>query len=182
MKTTTVIGLALAAALSFTACSKKTETAAPAAPAAPEAPQAAPPPASSVAAPPAASTVAAAAAAMARTAAPAGAKVYFVGIKNGDAVTSPFKLAFGVDALKVAPAGTAEAGTGHHHLIIDADLPPQGAPLPADDHVKHFGKGQTETELTLPAGTHTLQLEFADLNHVPFDPPVVSEKITITVK
>jgi hypothetical protein len=181
MKTTIVIGLALTAALSFAACSKKSETAAPATPPAPAA-EPAPAAAGSVAAPPAAATGAAPANNAARTPAPAGAKEYFVGLKNGDAVNSPFKIGFGIDGLKVAPAGTAEAGTGHHHLIIDAELPAQNAPLPADDHVKHFGKGQTETELTLPAGTHTLQLEFADLNHLPFDPPVVSEKITVTVK
>jgi len=120
--------------------------------------------------------------AAARTKTPEGAKVYFVGIKDGDTVTSPFKVGFGVDGLKLAPAGTPDAGVGHHHLIIDSGLPPQDGPLPASDTVKHFGKAQTDTELTLPAGKHTLQLEFADSNHVPFDPPVVSEKITVTVK
>lgn len=154
--------LLLASLLSLAACSKTTETA----------PAAAPPPA----------PVATTAPAAARTKAPEGAKVYFVGIKDGDTVTSPFKVGFGVDVLKVAPAGTPDAGVGHHHLIIDSELPPQDAPLPANDNVKHFGKGQTETELTLPAGTHTLQIEFADSSHVPFDPPVVSDKITITVK
>jgi len=154
--------LLLASLLSLAACSKTTKTA----------PAAAPPPA----------PVAATAPAATRTKAPEGAKVYFIGIKDGDTVTSPFKVGFGVDVLKVAPAGTPDAGVGHHHLIIDSDLPPQDAPLPANDNVKHFGKAQTETELTLPAGTHTLQLEFADSSHVPFDPPVVSDKITITVK
>jgi hypothetical protein len=154
----------LASLISLAACSKTPETA----------PAAAPPPAP-------ASTIAPTPAA-ARTKAPEGAKVYFVGIKDGDTVTSPFKVGFGVDVLKLAPAGTPDAGVGHHHLIIDSDLPPQDAPLPANDNVKHFGKAQTETELTLPAGIHTLQLEFADSSHVPFDPPVVSDKITITVK
>ena len=84
--------------------------------------------------------------------------------------------------LKPVKSDPPDPGVGHHHLIIDAALPPQDAPLPANDNVKHFGKGQLDTELTLPAGTHTLQLEFADSNHVPFDPPVVSDKITITVK
>jgi len=122
------------------------------------------------------------AAALARTPAPAGAKVYFVGIKDGDTVTSPFKVSFGADGATIAPAGSTDAGTGHHHLIIDSALPPQDAPLPASEQVKHFGKGQTETELTLAPGKHTLQLELADGRHVPFDPPVVSQKITITVK
>jgi hypothetical protein len=113
---------------------------------------------------------------------PAGAKVYFVDIKDGDVVTSPFKVGFGVDGLALMPAGSSDPDSGHHHLIIDADLPPQDAPLPANDHVRHFGKGQTGVELSLPPGTHTLQLEFADGAHLPFNPPVVSDRITITVQ
>ncbi len=171
--------LAVSAALALGACSKSSEPAPPAAE--PTAPAAAAP-AGDAASQPATAAAATSAGAAARTKAPDGAKVYFVGIKDGDTVTSPFKVAFGVDGAKVAPAGTPDPGVGHHHLIIDAALPPQDAPLPANDNVKHFGKGQLDTELTLPAGTHTLQLEFADSNHVPFDPPVVSDKITITVK
>jgi hypothetical protein len=171
--------LAVSSVLALGACSKKPETApATAEPAAP----AATPPAGDAATSPATAAAATAATAAPRTKAPDGAKVSFVGIKDGDTVSSPFKVGFGIEGLKVAPAGTPDPGVGHHHLIIDSELPSQDAPLPATDSVKHFGKGQTETELTLPAGKHTLQLEFADSNHVPFDPPVVSDKITVTVK
>lgn len=119
---------------------------------------------------------------VARQQAPAAAKVNFVGIKNGDSVTSPFKVGFHVTGMTVAPAGSTAPDSGHFHLIIDSELPPQDAPLPANEHVRHYGKGQTETTLTLPPGQHTLQIEFADGAHVPFNPPVVSNRITITVK
>lgn len=117
-----------------------------------------------------------------RQQAPAAAKVSFVGIKDGDTVTSPFKVGFHVTGMVVAPAGSTEPDSGHFHLIIDSELPPQDAPLPANEHVKHYGKGQTEDTLSLPPGQHTLQIEFADVAHVPFNPPVVSDRITITVK
>lgn len=119
---------------------------------------------------------------MTRSVAPQGAKIGFTGIKDGDTVTSPFKVGFAAEGIKVAPAGTTDPGTGHFHLLTDADLPPQDAPLPANDHVKHFGKGQVEAEVTLPAGKHTLQLEMTDGNHLPFQPPLLSSKITVTVK
>jgi hypothetical protein len=130
-----------------------------------------------------AATPAAAAPAVTRKPAPAGAKVFFVDLKDGAEVTSPVTVKFGVEGATVSPAADGDKpDTGHHHLIIDADLPNQDAPLPANDNVMHFGKGQTETSLTLAPGKHTLQLEFADYSHVPFNPPVVSDKITITVK
>ena len=164
--------LALVAALAVSACSPKSpDSGAPA-----SAPAAAEASSSGSAAP------APAAAPAARQKAPDGAKVSFVGIKDGDTVTSPFKVGFAVDGMKVAPAGTTDAGTGHFHLIIDAELPPQDAALPASANVKHYGKGQTEDTLTLPPGPHTLQIEFADGSHLPFDPPVTSDKITVTVK
>jgi hypothetical protein len=82
----------------------------------------------------------------------------------------------------VAPATITTANTGHHHLLIDVDtLPPDNLPLPATDNVRHFGAGQTETELSLPPGRHTLQLALGDALHIPHDPPVRSAKITITV-
>jgi hypothetical protein len=81
----------------------------------------------------------------------------------------------------VAPAGVEKAGTGHHHLIVDAGLPPLGLPVPANEHYRHFGMGQTEVSLELAPGKHTLQLLLADQNHIPHDPPVVSERITINV-
>lgn len=171
MNKTSVTGLLLTATLAVAACSQKSppQDAAPAAPApAAAAPAAAPAPAP---------------AAIPRQKAPEGTTVSFTGIKNGDTVTSPFKVGFAVTGAKIAPAGTTDAGTGHFHLLIDTDtLPSQDAPLPASDTVKHYGKGQTEDTITLPAGQHTLQIELADGLHVPFDPPVLSDKITITVK
>ena len=123
------------------------------------------------------------AAQMPKTKAVAGTKVYIVSPKNGDTVTSPFTVVFGLKGMGVAPAGINQAETGHHHLLIDvATMPDMNVPLPATDNIKHFGKGQTETEVTLPPGRHTLQLVLGDYLHTPHDAPVVSEKITITVK
>ena len=82
----------------------------------------------------------------------------------------------------VAPAGVKVPNTGHHHLLIDTGLPPLDKPIPSDDHHRHFGKGQTETSLKLAPGKHTLQLLLGDYAHVPFSPPVMSKRITITVK
>ncbi|SEJ08339.1 protein of unknown function [Pseudomonas linyingensis] len=118
-----------------------------------------------------------------RTPAPEGASVYFIAPANGASVTGPVNVRFGLKGMGVAPAGTDVPATGHHHLLVDvAELPGLDAPLPATDNIRHFGKGQTETELTLPPGKHTLQLLLGDQNHVPHQPPVLSEKITITVK
>jgi hypothetical protein len=121
-------------------------------------------------------------AALPRTASPAGAMEYFIAPQNGAKVTSPFTVRFGLKGMGVAPAGVTNANTGHHHLLIDADLPPDNLPIPNDDKHRHFGAGQTEVELTLPPGQHTLQLVLGDANHVPHQPPVHSEKITITVQ
>ena len=118
-----------------------------------------------------------------RTPAPAGASVYFIAPADGATVEKTFPVKFGLKGMGVAPAGTDAPATGHHHLLIDvAELPPVDQPLPASDNIRHFGKGQTETEVTLPPGKHTLQLLVGDKNHVPLDPPVVSQKITVTVK
>lgn len=118
----------------------------------------------------------------ARTAAPAGALVYFLSPADGATVTSPVTIRFGLRGMGVAPAGVTTPNTGHHHLLIDvAELPPDNQPIPADDHHRHFGLGQTETEITLPPGQHTLQLVLGDALHIPHQPPVRSEKITITV-
>lgn len=122
-------------------------------------------------------------AAAAKTKSPEGAKAYIIAPKNGATVKSPFTVQFGLKGMGVAPAGSTNANTGHHHLLIDVDqMPDMNAPLPATDHIKHFGAGQTETELTLPPGKHTLQLVLGDATHTPHDKPVVSEKITVTVK
>lgn len=119
---------------------------------------------------------------IARTPSPQGAEVYFIAPQDGATVTSPVTVKFGLKGMGVAPAGTAVENTGHHHLIIDAELPPLDAPIPADAHHVHFGKGQTETTVDLKPGKHTLQLLLGDQSHVPHDPAVVSKKITITVK
>jgi len=125
----------------------------------------------------------AAAAALPRTPAPAGAAVYIISPKNGATVRNPVLVQFGLKGMGVAPAGIKFDNSGHHHLLIDSDPPPDmGVPLPVTDKIVHFGKGQTETTLNLSPGKHTLQLLFADLNHIPHSPPVLSEKITITVK
>lgn len=117
-----------------------------------------------------------------RTAAPEGALVYFLSPEDGATVTSPVTIRFGLRGMGVAPAGVTTANTGHHHLLIDvAELPPDNLPIPSDDTHRHFGLGQTETEITLPPGQHTLQLVLGDALHIPHQPPVRSEKITITV-
>ena len=120
---------------------------------------------------------------MPRTPAPEGAKVYFIEPAAGATVDKTFSVKFGLQGMGVAPAGVDSPATGHHHLLIDVDKEPaMNMPLPMTDNLKHFGKGQTETQITLPPGKHTLQLLVGDKNHVPLDPPVISEKITVTVK
>jgi hypothetical protein len=130
------------------------------------------------------SALAMAAFAQPRASAPAGAKVYFIAPKNGATVQNPVVVKFGLKGMTIAPAGTQTANSGHHHLLVDTDLSDLNlsAPLPANDKVLHFGKGQTETTLTLPPGKHTLELLFADYEHMSFDPPLHSKKITITVQ
>jgi hypothetical protein len=123
-----------------------------------------------------------AAPALPRTAAPAGAELYFVSPENGATVSSPVTVRFGLRGMGVAPAGVTAPNTGHHHLLVDvADLPPENLPLPNDANHRHFGLGQTEAEITLEPGQHSLQLVLGDALHIPHQPPVRSEKITITV-
>lgn len=114
---------------------------------------------------------------------PAGAEVYFIAPQNGAKLHSPVTIKFGLKGMGIAPAGIKFDNTGHHHLLIDTDLKDVNldAPLPATDKILHFGKGQTETPLTLTPGKHTLQLVFADYLHQSFDPPLTSKKIAITV-
>jgi hypothetical protein len=120
--------------------------------------------------------------ALPRTPAPAGAKVYIISPKDGASIKGPVTVVFGLTGMGVAPAGVQMENTGHHHLLIDANLPADtGVPLPATDNIKHFGKGQTETTLTLPPGKHTLQLVLGDHLHIPLFPVVASQKVTITV-
>ncbi|MGB1220325.1 MAG: DUF4399 domain-containing protein [Alcanivoracaceae bacterium] len=112
----------------------------------------------------------------------ADAAVYFISPADGATVSSPVKVVFGLSGMGVAPAGTDRAGTGHHHLLIDTGLPPLDQPIPSDANHRHFGGGQTEALVELAPGTHTLQLLLGDMKHVPHNPPVVSETITITVE
>jgi hypothetical protein len=112
-----------------------------------------------------------------------GADVYIISPKDGATVSSPVTVQFGLKGMGVAPAGIAFENSGHHHLLVDTEVPVNlGAPLPVTDNVRHFGKGQTEAALELKPGKHTLQLLLADQNHIPHNPAVVSKKITITVK
>jgi hypothetical protein len=120
---------------------------------------------------------------LAREPSPADAEVYIVSPKDGDQVKGPVTVVFGLKGMGVAPAGIKMENTGHHHLLVDIDPPAdQSLPLPATEKSIHFGKGQTETTLTLPPGKHTLQLVLGDSLHIPHLPAVVSKKITITVK
>lgn len=117
------------------------------------------------------------------TPAPEGAKAYIISPKNGAVVSSPVLVQFGLEGVGVAPAGVERENTGHHHLLVDvAELPDLGKSIPADEHHIHFGGGQTQVSLELPPGEHSLQLLLGDHLHVPHNPPVMSEKITITVK
>ncbi len=117
-----------------------------------------------------------------RTPAPQGASLYFITPHDGEAVDGPVTIRFGLSGMGVAPAGVAAPNTGHHHLIVDAESPSVNAAIPADDHHVHFGGGQTEVTLPLAPGAHTLQLVLGDQNHVPHDPPVVSKRISISVR
>ena len=123
------------------------------------------------------------------TPAPADAAVYVVNLENGTTVQSPVTVIFGLAGMGVAPAGVEKESTGHHHILLnrapfgegadDAELIAHG--IPSDENHLHFGGGQTQASLDLPAGTHTIQLVLGDHFHVPHNPPVVSVGITITV-
>ena len=118
-----------------------------------------------------------------RTPSPAGAEVYIISPTDGAVVKSPVTVRFGLKGMGIAPAGVAFENSGHHHLLVDVDPPADlSQPIANNEHSLHFGKGQTETELKLTPGKHTLQLLLGDQLHVPHDPPVMSKKITITVK
>jgi hypothetical protein len=111
-----------------------------------------------------------------------GTTIGFANLKDGDTIPPGFTVKFSVSGMGIAPAGSDIENTGHFHLLIDLDeLPPLDQPLPASEHLIHFGKGQTETVLDLPDGEHRLQLLLADYAHVPHDPPVMSKVISVTV-
>jgi Domain of unknown function (DUF4399) len=110
-----------------------------------------------------------------------GAEVYFVDLKDGATVPARFKVYFGLRNMGVAPAGAERENSGHHHLLIDTELPPLNQPIPNDFNHLHFGTGQTEAEVTLRPGQHTLQLLMGDKDHVPHNPPVMSQRIRVRV-
>ncbi len=115
--------------------------------------------------------------------APEDAEVYFIEPQDEATVATTFTVKFGLRGMGVAPAGVDMGGTGHHHLLIDvARLPDMTMPLPASAQFVHFGKGQTETQVTLPPGVHSLQLVLGNHLHVPHDPPVLSDRISVTVE
>jgi hypothetical protein len=119
-----------------------------------------------------------------------GAAVYFIGLEDGAVVSSPVTIRFGLTGMGIAPAEVVAENTGHHHLLVNRAPFGEGEfgaeeftlAIPNDDNHRHFGKGQTEVTLELPLGQHTLQLVLGDAGHVPHNPPVVSNQITITVE
>ena len=112
---------------------------------------------------------------------PQDAKVYIIWPSDGQVIKGAFWVRMGLSGAGVAPAGVQKANTGHHHLNVDAELPPLDQPIPNDHNHLHFGLGQTEARLDLPPGRHTLQLLLGDENHIPHQPPLYSKRITITV-
>ena len=118
-----------------------------------------------------------------RTSSPEGARIYIIAPADGATLSSPVTVRFGLKGMGVAPAGIDVANTGHHHLLVDVEsLPALDKPMPADEHHRHFGGGQTEVELELEPGQHTIQLMLGDRFHVPHNPPLISDRITITVE
>jgi hypothetical protein len=119
-----------------------------------------------------------------RNPAPDGARAYIVAPADGATLSSPVTIVFGLEGMGVAPAGTERENTGHHHLLIDTDPDTLDldTSLPATDQIVHFGGGQTQVTIDLPPGSHRLQLLLGDWNHVPHDPPVMSEIVSVTVE
>ena len=119
-----------------------------------------------------------------RQASPENARVYFIGLEDGATLDNPVTLRFGLSGMGVAPAGVNVANTGHHHMLINLDPADIdfSSGLPANDQIRHFGGGQTEVTLNLPEGTHTLRLLLGDWLHIPHDPPVISDPVTVTVR
>lgn len=116
------------------------------------------------------------------TPSPDDAHLYIGWPNDGETVRSPFRVWFGLRGMGVAPKDVNHPNTGHHHLLIDTELPPDDEPIPSDRNHLHFGAGETETQVTLPPGRHTLQLLMGDYKHFPHTKPVVSKKITVTVQ
>ena len=113
---------------------------------------------------------------------PADALLYLGWPNDGETIRATrFRIWFGLRNIGVAPAGIEKPDTGHHHLIVDTELPPFDEEIPNDPNHRHFGAGQSESIVELSPGVHTLQLLFADQDHVPHDPPLFSRKKTITI-
>lgn len=165
--------LAALAALSLTACSEPAEDATENDTTAAE---------NQAATAPTAPTAPAAAAPLPRTESASGAGVFFISPADGDTLSNPVAIKFGAQNMDVVKAGDNAPHSGHHHLIIDADLPDLGQPIPASEHYVHFGDGSNSTVLTLEPGEHTLQLLLGDHLHIPHNPPVKSAPIRITVE
>ena len=117
-----------------------------------------------------------------RTSAPADAAVFFITPGDGGTVSNPVRIEFGLDGMSVVAAGVNEEQSGHHHLLVDTNPPNMGLPIPADANHIHFGDASTSTELTLEPGVHTLRLLLGDHLHIPHDPPIMSDLITITIE
>ncbi len=120
--------------------------------------------------------------ALERTPSPEGARVFFVSPLDGATVSNPIRIEFGIEGMDVVKAGVEQPDSGHHHLLINTGVPDPAMPIPADEQHIHFGDGSTSTEITLPAGRHSLRMLLGDYRHVPHDPPLVSEPISITVE
>lgn len=120
--------------------------------------------------------------ALTRTPSPSGARVFFITPADGDTVSNPFVIEFGIEGMSVAKAGDEQPDSGHHHLLIDTDLPDPGLPIPASPNHVHFGDGSISTVLSLAPGPHSLRLMLGDHRHIPHDPPITSDPISITVE
>jgi hypothetical protein len=116
------------------------------------------------------------------TTAPKDTLLYFMFPRDGARIKGAFWCRFGLRGMGVTHAGDNFPNSGHHHLLVDVAQPLDlHEPIPADKNHLHFGAGQTEARIELPPGRHTLQLVLGDANHIPFDPPVISRKITVTI-
>ena len=108
-------------------------------------------------------------------------KVYFINLEDGDRVESPFLIQFGLSGMGIAPAGTDRSNTGHHHLLINVDDIDLSKPIPSSSNHIHFGGGQTESFVDLMPGDYSMQLVLGDMTHTPHNPPIISQRINITV-
>ena len=108
-------------------------------------------------------------------------KVYFINLEDGDRLESPFLIQFGLSGMGIAPAGTDRSNTGHHHLLINVDDIDLSKPIPSSSNHIHFGGGQTESLVDLMPGDYSMQLVLGDMTHTPHNPPIISQRINITV-